>query len=130
MRPGIGRARGRLRAKHGAFGRVGVDGQIGQPQQHFLFVLQLAPKRCMAAPSPRRVTFLNASTALASAPSSAPSAASRLGAEGLMTSSISRLAAGISASSPLSARFINIPGISSRLISLVPSKIRFTRASR
>ena len=47
-----------------------------------------------------------------------------------MTSSISRLAAGISASSPLSARFINMPGINSRLISLVPSKMRFTRASR
>ena len=50
--------------------------------------------------------------------------------DGLMISSCSRLAAAMSGSSPLSAFFMSIPGIKRRLISFVPSKMRFTRASR
>ena len=42
-------------------------------------------------------------------------------------SSINFCAAGMSASSPFMERFISMSVISRRLISLVPSKIRFTR---
>ena len=46
------------------------------------------------------------------------------------TSSCSARAAATSGSSPFSPRRTSMPGISMRLISLVPSKMRFTRASR
>src|SRR3954465_8023622 len=66
-------------------------------------------------------------TAFAAASSGPSPGTSR---EGERISSCSRLAAEIIGSVPLTARFASMPGISRRLISLVPSKIRFTRASR
>ena len=43
---------------------------------------------------------------------------------------LQRPAAAMIGTSPLTARFASMPGISRRLISLVPSKMRLTRASR
>ena len=73
-------------------------------------------------------TFFIAVTARRSASSGASLPASSAGGD--MISSISRFAAGISGSPPLTARRASIPGMSRRLISFVPSKMRFTRASR
>ena len=69
--------------------------------------------------------FLSAATAR---PSSArrPSSAVPIAAGRLV---LGALAAGMIADRP-GARRASIPGISSRLISLVPSKMRLTRASR
>ena len=69
-------------------------------------------------------TFFSAATACASWSSTAAIAG------GASSSSCSFFAAAMSGSWPLSARRISMPGISRRLISLVPSKMRFTRASR
>ena len=87
------------------------------------------PKRCIAVPATSSTTFLNVMQARDSAVS-APSPSSGMLIDGLMISSCSALAAAISGSSPFSAFFISMPGINRRLISLVPSKMRLTRASR
>ncbi len=83
----------------------------------------------MAVPATSSTTFLNAVHARSSA-ARTPSSPAVAESDGLMISSCSALAAGMRASSPLSAFFISMPGMRSRLISLVPSKIRLTRASR
>ena len=82
----------------------------------------------MAVPSTISATFFNAATARRSPSSGASDAGS--GSDGVRISSCSFFAAGMSGRSPFRARRISMPGISRRLISLVPSKIRLTRASR
>ena len=82
---------------------------------------------CEAAPATSMASFLAFSTSLRSA-ASVPSSSSPDGPA--ITSSITFLMAGSSASCPLMARFSSHPVMMRRLISLVPSKMRLTRESR
>ena len=82
----------------------------------------------MARPTTASPTLRNAPAADAAA-SSGPSAGAAA-ARGASNSSCSFFAAGIRGSAPLTARLTSMPGMSSRLISFVPSKMRFTRESR
>ncbi len=88
----------------------------------------LVLNRCVAAPAANSVSFL----ALASRSRSAASGPSRssFGAGPAITSSISALIAGSSASLPDTADFRIQPLMISRLISFVPSKMRLMRESR
>ena len=82
----------------------------------------------MAVPSTISAVFFSAAIVRRSASSGTSPAGS--GSDGVSSSSCSFLAAGMSGKEPLTARRASMPGISSRLISLVPSKMRFTMASR
>src|SRR5678809_1129699 len=89
--------------------------------------VSFCPYVCMAVPRTISTTFLKAPTVRQSA--SSPSSMDSDAPVGDNSSSWRRLAAGMRPISPLRARRISMPGISMRLISFVPSKIRFTRAS-
>ena len=84
---------------------------------------------CAAVPSTISPTFFALATSRASF-ASTPSSSSSEGRLGDSTSSIKPCAAGSSASLPVMARFISMPGMSMRLISFVPSKMRLMRESR
>jgi hypothetical protein len=86
---------------------------------------------CEAAPAVNSASFFaEASMAASRASRSSGPESPSLKDGGDMTSSISLLMAGSSGSWPDIARFIRNPVMMSRLISLVPSKIRLMRESR
>ena len=84
---------------------------------------------CAAVPKVISATFFAFCASFISA-ASTPSSSSNDPIEGDSTSSINFCAAGRRASRPDSALFIMRPGMSMRLISFVPSKMRLMRESR
>src|SRR5580704_3037237 len=83
---------------------------------------------CVAAPATNKPSFLADDTSLRSSASGPSSSSPTEGPD--KTSSINFLIAGMRANWPDMARFSRKPVMMSRLISLVPSKMRLMRASR
>ena len=88
-------------------------------------------KRWLATPAANSAIFFTAASTAASRASGSPRPPPPSNEGGCITSSITLLdGRPAAAACPLMARFISQPVMISRLISLVPSKMRLMRASR